>query len=245
MLNHFYNPNNFLYTYSIEAEIDVLETKLQKKDVFTQYENCTQANLINFNKETENLQFDIKSNKWKIVLIGKYYDIKNGNLVDFLQKEDIEKYTQITPPILNEGDEIFFDIKKQVWIYTKISQESLNKAILNKQNEFENNYKQSKLNCKISYNGSSYSRIEGVDNLIDLCNLWKSFTGGDVIPSINLPISILQDIFNKTMFLRDEIAKNVEVIKNQLSILTSKEEINNFTTTLKVVFDKELKIENL
>ncbi len=111
MLNHFYNPNNFLYTYSREAEIDVLETQIQQKDVFAKYENCTQINLLNFNKKTENLQFDIKNNKWKIVLIGKYYDIKNGNLIDFIQKEDIEKYTQITPSVLNEGDKISIDVE--------------------------------------------------------------------------------------------------------------------------------------
>lgn len=245
MLNHFYNPSNFLYTYSREPEIDVLETQIQQKDVFTKYENCTQINLLNFDKETENLQFDIKNKSWKIVLIGKYYNIENGNLVDFIQEEDIKKYTQITPPALNEGDEIFFDVEKQDWQYTKASEKTLKDLKTQKNNEFENNYKQSKLKCKISYNNISYSRIEGIDNLIDLCNLWKGYTGGDLIPSINLPISNLQNIFNKTMLLRDTIAKNVENVKAQINNLNSVENINNFKTDLKIVFDEELKIENL
>jgi hypothetical protein len=143
---------------------------------------------------------------------------------------------------ISSKNESFYLQKRTEFDNPEISLENLK---LNKINEFENNYKQSKLKCKISYNDISYSRIEGIDNLIDLCNLWKGYTGGDLIPSINLSISSLQNIFNKTMLLRDNIAKNVEIVKTELNLLISNQDVLNYTTNLKITFDSELKIEEL
>lgn len=159
---------------------------------------------------------------------GNFIQVDNENFQRFdFAKIVNESYIQIT-----QGE------------YNQLSN-TLEETIKIKQSKIEKNYSASKLNCKISFEGSSYERIKGIQSLLNLCLQWKDYTKGPLVPSINFPIASLQAIFDEVMLLRDTIASNVESVKNQIGELQTNQAVSDFTTDLKITFDDELKIEDL
>lgn len=108
----------------------------------------------------------------------------------------------------------------------------------------EANYKQSKQNCQIVHQNQSYSRSNGFENMLQLCLQWKS-SSQTVIPSLNISVSVCTMIYDKLLLLRDEIANNVEITKQAIDAKETLDEVNNYTTNLKILFDAEVKIEDL
>lgn len=127
---------------------------------------------------------------------------------------------------------------------TQKAQNELQKAKDIKKTFFESEYKQSKIACQITYNGQSYSRSNGFDDMLNLCLQWKS-SSQTTIPSLNIPVSLCINVYDALLLMRDSIAKNVEIAKAEIQAKTTLNEVNNYTTELKVKFDSEVKIEDL
>lgn len=108
----------------------------------------------------------------------------------------------------------------------------------------EANYKQSKQKCQIVYQGQSYSRSNGFDDMLQLCLQWKS-SSQTTIPSVNIPVSLCAAIYDALLLLRDKIANNIEICKIDIDSKNNISDVENFTTNLKILFDAEVKIEDL
>jgi hypothetical protein len=108
----------------------------------------------------------------------------------------------------------------------------------------EANYKQSKQKCQILYQNQSYSRNNGFDSMLQLCLQWKS-SSQTTIPSINIPISLCAVIYDALLLLRDKIANNIEICKIDIDSKDNISDVEKFTTNLKILFDAEIRIEDL
>lgn len=87
--------------------------------------NATLIAPISYDISNQYLTFDLDNQTWnvnEIQLEGQYYLMTNGSLHTSINQKDLALYViSPIPPILNEGDIIFFDTGTSTWVYNMVS----------------------------------------------------------------------------------------------------------------------------
>ena len=110
--------NNFIYTRTQDAQLDLLESQIQGQNVYILPGNATFIAPISYDQTLEYLQFDPVNQAWikkDIQIDGNYYLKADGSLHIGIAKKDLNLYTQI-PITLTSGDVVHFDDTTSAWV---------------------------------------------------------------------------------------------------------------------------------
>lgn len=162
-------------------------------------------------------------------MIYKKHPNENNRIQAFINEDEIGAY------FAN-----WIDLTKN-----EITAYELMQAKIQKKNQIELEYENSKLECTISYQGQIYSRVKGLNDAIKLTTEWADQDSEDVVFGVLLTRKQCYIFKELLLKYRGEIASNVEISKAEIDALKTKELVEQYIPSRVIVIPKEIKLENL